>query len=248
MEKTSKKTGVRRHSYLISVLVMVAIAILLWQFYKYRIANKNVHKLVSEKSKGLYSIRYQNLSFNELAGDLHVDYVEILADTSVFNRMVKDNTNPAIIIRISIPSLNILHVKTPKALLNKELEGVKVEINSPTIEIELSDFLKDTSGYSPGRDMYKQLLGNLLRVKIDSIEVNHAKLIVTNIHTGQTTFEGRNVSFLLTGILIDSLQKEDSTRILFSKELKGSCTEILLPANGGDYKYLFENLQFKSRT
>jgi hypothetical protein len=28
---------------------------------------------------------YQNLSFNELAGDLHVDHIEILADTSEVN-------------------------------------------------------------------------------------------------------------------------------------------------------------------
>ncbi len=94
-----------------------------WQFYKYKIVNRNINKAVSEKTKGLYSVHYDGLSLDEVSGVLHVKNIEIIPDTAVYEQMVEEKKNPPVLIRLTIPSLDILGVKTPKALLTKQIEG-----------------------------------------------------------------------------------------------------------------------------
>ncbi len=202
--------------------------------------------MVAEKTKGLYSINYDSLFVDEVTGNLHVRNVELIPDTNVYNDMVTQKTNPPVLLHILIPALDVLRIKTPKALLNKEIDGGRIEIDRPTIEILTNQLMKDTSGYAPDKDIYKQILGKLLSIKIDTIEVNGANLIVKDIHTDAFRFKGNKVSILMTDLLIDSAQKDDSSRILFSKNCNISCEELLLPSNNKDYQYHFQKLSFSS--
>jgi hypothetical protein len=245
--RSIKERGFRSPYLLITVIVVVA-ALLTWQFYKYKIANKNIGKLVNEKSKGLYSIRYDSLFIDEVSGILHVRNIEIIPDTALYNQMVKDKTNPHVLLRLTIPALDILRIKTPKALLTKEIDGGKLEISNPTIEVGVADFLKDSTTYSPGKDIYKQLLGKLLSIKMDSIQINHANLIVKNIKSNAVTFRGNNVSFLMTDLLIDSANSDDSSRILFSRNLVMTCDELLFPSKNKKYQFHVEKLHFISQS
>ena len=119
MEQQSKKKSYR-HLFFFSILIGAGLGVLVWQFYKYQLANKSVHKLVSDKSNGLYLIKYKNLRFDEVAGNLHVEHIELTPDPSVYHQMIKDKISPDLLFKVTIPSLKILHVRTPKALLKKE--------------------------------------------------------------------------------------------------------------------------------
>ncbi len=91
-----------------------------------------------------------------------------------------------------------------------------MEVSNPTIEIELDHFSKDSTMYNPGKDVYKELLGKFLKIQMDSVEVIHARVLVRDRRSKEMLFSGNNVSFLLSGLLIDSVTSKDSSRILFS--------------------------------
>jgi hypothetical protein len=241
----SKEKGLKRPYILL--IIAVIIGLLTWQFYKYKIANKSISKVVSEKSKGLYSIHYDSLFIDELSGILHVKNIEIIPDTTVYNQLVKEKKNPSILLRISVPALDIIRIKTPKALLSKQIEGSKIEISNAKIEISINNFLKDSSAYNPAKDISKELLGKFLHIKIDSIQINHANLVVKNMQSNNIVCKTNNASFLFTGLLIDSTSGKDTARILFSKSVDVTCDEILLPSKNKDYHFHIEKLQFSSR-
>ncbi|MHA4809222.1 hypothetical protein ACX0G9_14015 [Flavitalea flava] len=244
-----------RSPYVLAVIGGLIAAVALWQFFKYRIAEKGIHKGISEKSYGLYTIHYDDLVIDEVAGQLHVKHIEISPDTTVFNRMVKEGNAPPVIIRLNIPALDIAGIKTPKALLNKEIEGGKVELFNPALEVILTGIAKDSTLFNPGKDLYKTLLGKLLKIKLDSISVHNAKVVVRNklSETGADKnaedflFKGENVSCLLTDLLIDSTTDKDNSRILFSKELGMTCDEFVLPSKNKKYRLMVEKLRFVSR-
>jgi hypothetical protein len=104
------------------------LIIAVWQVYKYRIINNKAEKAVTKKTKGLYTIRYGGLSLDEASGTLHVQNIEITPDTAVYNRMVQEKNNPSVLVKATIPVLNVLGVKTPKALLTRQIEGRIIEI------------------------------------------------------------------------------------------------------------------------
>jgi hypothetical protein len=244
---TSKKGKGSRSSHLLVAIGVFVIALIAWQFYKYRIVNRNVDKAISEKTKGLYSVHYDGLSIDEARGILRVKNIEIIPDTAVYARMVKERTNPPILIRITIPALEILGVKTPKALLTKQIEGSSVQVSNPTLEIELDHFSKDSTVYNPGKEVYKELLGKFLQIRMDSIVISHAKVLVRNRGSKGILFSGDNVSFFLSDLLIDSTANKDSSRILFSRNLDMDCDEIVFPSKNKEYRLHVEKIRFTGR-
>ncbi len=239
--------GMSKLAYLFVAVGIFIIALLVWQFYKYRLVHDNINKAVSEKSKGLYNIQYDNLLVDEVGGSLHVKNIRIEPDTTVYNQLVAEKKDPPTLIRLTIPALDITGVKTPKALLTKQIEGGKVVVTNPTIEIMLNHFKKDSTVYNPARDLSKQLLGKLLKISIDSVEMIHANVLVRNIDSKEALFKGDHISCLLSGLLIDSVANKDPSRILFSRELDMACDQLLLPSKNKKYKLLVGHLRFMSR-
>ncbi len=142
------------------------------------------------------------------------------------------NRNPPILVNVQVPQMLVSGIKTPKAILTKEISGSRIELNGPTIELMVSEFLRDTTGYNPGKEIYKQILGELKSIKIDTIQINHATLIVKDMHTGKERFRGLDVSVFLTELEIDSARQDDPSRILFSKNLDLICKEIKIQSRG----------------
>ncbi len=232
--------------YILIPALLIFIGLLGWQFYKYKLANKNITKLVDEKSNGLYSIHYDSLFIDELSGILHVKNIKIIPDTDVYNQLVKGKKNPSVLLRLSIPSLDIIRLQTPKALLSKQIDGNKIEISNADIELDLNNFLKDSSTYNPAKDITKELLGKFLHIKIDSVRINNSNLLVKNIPSGNEVCKIVNASFLLTDLLIDSVSKNDTSRILFSKNINVDCDKIVLSSKIKDYHFDIEKIKFAS--
>ena len=239
------KSGKRR-SFLLLAIGVVALVIVAWQFYKYRLVDQKIDDAVSGKTKGLYSIHYDKLSLGEVAGALHVKNIEIAPDTAVYHQMVLDKRDPPVLLRLTVPALDILGVKTPKALLTKQIEGARIEIAGATIEILTDRSRKDTAAYSPAGDITKQLLGKLLQIKVDSVLITHVNVVVRDIHTGGEIVSSKDVSFLFSDVLIDSTTGKDSSRILFAKGLDMSCDKIALPLKNKRYKLDVGGLRFTS--
>src|SRR5450432_2153221 len=233
------------------LIAIVSISIASYQFYnhyKYKFINKTLHLSVEKKSKGMYQISYVHLVVDEIAGQLKATKVNLQFDSFQFKSKIKEGSAPSVVVNIRVPELDIFGVNTPRALLHKQITARKMELDSPLIEINLSGFLKDTSEYSPGVEIYKQILGKMQLIRVDSIALNHARLIVKDFETGKIRFEGVDLSLLLTDLLIDSLHKDDSSRILFSQNLHLTCKEIILPSKDKRYIYLLNGLEYISGT
>ncbi len=231
------------------VLIFIGILILIiavWQVYKYRIINNKAEKAVKKKTKGLYTIRYGGLSLDEASGALHVQNIEITPDTAVYNRMVQEKSNPSVLVKATIPVLNILGVKTPKALLTRQIEGRIVEIAGPSIEIMLSHFNRDTTVHDPSGDISKDLLARILMVKIDSVKIIHGNVVVRNMQEKEAIFKSNDINCLLSGLLIDSIAIKDSSRVLFSRDVSVSCDELQLPSKNRKYKLYVGQVKYTS--
>jgi hypothetical protein len=165
---TKQKTVKKSRLVLIIVIGILLIAgLLVYRHYKYKFADAKIQGMVDGKNKGLYSIQYDNLLLDEVNGTLRVDNVRLTPDTAFYRKMRDEHKEPPVLITMNLPALNITGIKTPKALLNKEIAGAKIEIKHPTIEIGIGDLLKDTTEYSPAKEIYKQILGELKSIQID---------------------------------------------------------------------------------
>ena len=239
--------------YIISgiVLVIIIAGVLVWRNFKYKFVNKKIDQLVEVKSRGLYEVNYQNLVIDEAGGNITAENVEILPDSLVYQYMQEQNTAPENLFYIKIPKLHITGVRTPKALLNKEISAHIIRIENAQIEIRIGKGKKEDKpdfGKFMDPGMYRQLLGKLKSITADSVVLDNANLVLLDKDSKKINYKTDGLSLRFASISIDSLTRNDSTRILFSKELTIHCNQFVLPFKDKMYTLIVDGLDYNSHT
>lgn len=237
--------------FLCLTLLLLAAGLVFWRNYKYKLVNKKLDYLVTDKSKGLYQLNYKNLVIDEVLGNISVENLEIISDSLVYQKLTKSGTSPENLFYLSIPKLTISGVKTPRALLNKEISAHIIKVENAEIEISLGNENKENkSGFSSKMrsDLYHLLLGKLASIKADSVILENANLTLIDMKSGVVRCKANGFSLRFSGIAIDSLVQNDSSRVLFSKDLSVHCNKFELPSKNKIYKLLISGLDYNTIT
>src|SRR3984957_12205679 len=119
------------------LLIILTVGFFIWRNYKYHLVNRKLDNLVTGKSKGLYQLSYRHLVIDEALGNISAEEVELIPDSLTYLQLIEQKTAPESLFYIRIPKLIISGVKTPKALLNKEISAHIIRIQNAEIEIRM---------------------------------------------------------------------------------------------------------------
>jgi hypothetical protein len=232
-----------RKFYVLStiLLILFSAGFLFWRNYKYKLVNKKLDQLVNVKSKGLYQLTYKNLIIDEALGNVSAENVEMIPDSLVYATLVDQKTAPENLFLVRIPKLEITGVITPKALLNKEISAHIIKVINANVEIRLSNGKKPAeSGFSSGMrsDLYRMILGKLNSIKTDSLVLENTNLTLSDKDSKTIRIATTGLSIRFSGVLIDSVHQNDSSRFLFSKDLAVHCDILKMP-----FKKQFSSLE-----
>jgi len=243
---STRKGRIIALSILIVLLVGIGGAIAYWNFHRKQIIRDKLTDAIHEKTQGLYDLHYDNLSLDEVAGDLSVANLMLRYDSVKYDQLLKNDNAPPILVNILIPSISVSGVKTPRALLSKEIVGKKIHISNPVINILYTNAGKDSSGNVPDKEIYEQVLGDLKMIKVDTLVITGAQIITSNLKTGKKNIELKNTFIRLTDVAVDSAAGEDKTRILFSKQIFLSSEKIAWSSRNRLYTYSADSISLNS--
>ncbi len=233
------------------LLIVLTIGFFIWRNYKYNLVNKKLDNLVTGKSKGLYQLSYQHLVIDEALGNISAEDVELIPDSLIYLKLREEKKAPESIFFIRIPKLIISGVKTPKALLNKEISAHIIRIQNAEIEIRMG---KSKNEKQPdfksilASEQYRQLLGNLNSISADSVVLENARLTLVDKDSKNIRCKAQGLSIRFAGIAIDSVTKNDSSRMLFSNEQAIHCNQLEVPTKNNVYDFRIMGLDYKSQT
>jgi hypothetical protein len=233
------------------LLTVLTAGLLIWRNYKYKLVNKKLDKLVTGKSQGLYQLNYQHLILDEALGNISVEDVELLPDSLVYQTLADQKTAPETLFYIRIPKLLISGVKTPKALLNKEISAHIIRIQNAGIEIRMGKGKGGNQSYFKNilaSEQYRQLLGKLKSIRADSIVLENASLTLVDKESKQVRCKATGLSIRFAGIAIDSVVQNDSSRMLFSNDQAIHCDHLEWPAKNKLYDFKITGIDYDSQT
>jgi hypothetical protein len=234
------------------LLVILTVGFFIWRNYKYKLVNKKLDNLVTGKSKGLYQITYENLVIDEALGNISAEQVELTPDTLVYQTLLEEKTAPESLFFIKIPKLLVTGVKTPKALLNKEISAHIIRIRDAVIEMRLGKGgdEKNQPDFKTilASEQYRQLLGNLKSITADSVVIENASVTLVDLHSKSLRCKTEGLSIRFGGIAIDSTSQADSTRMLFSDNQSIHCNQLELPLKNKEYDFKIAGLDYNSQT
>jgi hypothetical protein len=232
-----------------SILVLLIAGYFVWQKYKYKIIEYKVSAKVSEKTDGLYKVRYDDLTFDEITGNASIKNIRIIPDTDLVKTLSGENM-PDILLDVTIGSLTIKGAKTAKALIGKEMVGDSVTIDDARITMySLNPLQKGTKIESQADMVYKEILGKLSLIKVGFVFVNNVNVEGINFASKQKNFDFINGKFLLEDVLIDSSHHLDTDRVLFCKQAAFT-VDSFFSYNNGRKELSVKNVNFlgKERT
>ena len=233
------------------LLIVLTIGFFIWRNYKYRLVNRKLDNLVTGKSKGLYQLSYQHLVIDEALGNISAEDVVLIPDSLMYLQLTEKKTAPESLFFIRIPKLMISGVKTPKALLNKEISAHIIRIQNAEIEIRMG---KSKNEKQPdfktilASEQYRQLLGKLNSITADSVVLENARLTLVDKDSKYVRCKAQGLSIRFAGIAIDSVTKNDSSRMLFSNDQAIHCKQLEVPTKNNIYDFKIMGLDYNSQT
>jgi hypothetical protein len=239
----------------ISIAVILSAAFFLYSHYKDRFIRDKIQNGITEGTNDLYKITYDSLYLDEVNGELFVTNLKVIPDTLRFEGHKLQAGDPATLVSVSVSRLHITGVKTPQALLNKEITGRRIFISDA--DVTLYKLRKDTSDDKSDKDdkdeslqetIYKDILSRLQLVQVDTISVEHVNLKLINFHKRREALVASNTSVWLYDIKIDSASMRDSSRIFFSRNVTVNTEKLVLRNKDRRYDYNFKNIALNSFT
>src|SRR4030095_10739255 len=124
--KKATSTGRGKAFFIVIFILILSLAgggWYYWNTHKKRLIRERLENAVHEKTEGLYMLRYDSLSLDEVAGDLSVRNIRLVYDSVKFHALQETKEAPSILLRLEIQSIEVSGVKTPRALVDKEIVG-----------------------------------------------------------------------------------------------------------------------------
>ncbi len=227
----------------IPIIAIIGFGFWYWGTHKNIIIEKELEKAITKSNEGFYKISYDSMKVDEGTGSLVVSNMKLSHDSLRFKEK-----NPAMLFTIHIPEISVVGVKTKKALLDKEIVGRKLEIKNPVIDLEYTYRGKDSVRNVPTAEIYREVLGNLDLIQIDSVLITNAHVKTSNRKTGKVIIDVKDVNLSLMDLKVDSLTFKDSTRFLFSKSMTINVAKIAWHSPDKLYDYQAEDIVLKSAT
>jgi hypothetical protein len=245
-KRSVSKGWVITFSILGFLIIAIAGGIWYWNAHKKAIIRNKLESVIRDKSDGLYKIKYDSISMDELAGNLSISNMKLSYDSVRYLELKQMGKRHSVLFDIFIPEISVSGVKTSQALIEKEVVGRKLEIKNPVINIFYTDPGVDTSVAVPAKEIYEQLLGKLDLIKADTILISGAEVITSNLRTKKTGMQIQNISVVLVDVKIDSSSSADTTRIFFARESTVTCGKLDWSSPDKLYNYKAEKISLSS--
>src|SRR5688572_18085725 len=193
-KKTVRRKRIRIFLLSISfiLLVLISFGFWYWKTHKNVIIENKLEKAISKNNEGLYQISYDDMIVNEEIGSLYVSNMKLWVDSANYASKVTAGKSPPMLFTITIPEIIVVGVQTGKALLDKVIVGRKIEIKNPVIDLEYTSKEKN-SRHVPTEEIYREVLGNLDMIQMDSVLITGARVRTKDGKTGKQILDVKNI-------------------------------------------------------
>ncbi len=209
------------------------------------IIDKKLKTLVSEESRGLYRIEYDDIHLNLLTGNASLDNVRLIPDKSVIERLKKADMMPSTVLEISADALIISRVAVWRAYTKQEISLKSIVFDKPVLRI--NKYKKGKS--EEPRSLYEQISATLRSVAIRNILLTDASMVYADYSEEEAdSTKLKHITLKLTDVLVDSASQNDESRLYFSKDIFFQIKDHQAVSNDGMYTIKFDELSGSSQS
>ena len=178
-----------------------------------------LQQMVKDGSGGLYTLSIDKIDPDVLSSKLDVMDGTISIDTAAMLQMEKDQKLPDDVFRIKFHSLHIDGIGINDFLHKNNIDIKAAFVNDPVINIyhKTQLYNRDERKKNENLTLYQRLMGQMKKIAIAEINIQHGSLIVHDIDHPNRKTKFNDIAVKMNDILIDSSTQYEADRFLFAK-------------------------------
>jgi len=237
--------------------IMVVILILLgvgWYYiraWKSTIKAKLTERIV-KSTDSLYTLNYDALDVNLLAGNVTLQNAELLSDSTIYHRLEAAQKAPGNRFHIKVSSLKLTNLSIWDILVVKKINISHIRIDSAAIHlIRKQHAYTDSVKNKESKSLYEHIKDDFNAVKVDQITLDNMNFklsTVTDEDEVSTDVAIDSARIVIGDFLLDANSARDTSRLFYAKEIDLDIPRFDYEFPNSVYKIKFERLTFHSKS
>lgn len=234
----------------ILLLVLVILFTIGWYYvrnWKPKIKEK-LEQVVQQKSKGLYTLTYDDMELHILTGTVRVKNAELISDSIVYHEQVASKTAPDSRFHVKLESLEVKGVSLWSALIRKKLLIRDVVLSgADLLVLNEPHAYNDTVKHDSATSLYDRIKDTFKSVQVGKVSLDRFNIVYSKTESGNMNeIEVDSMYFRFYDILVDENSAQDSTRLYYFKGLQVDIPKFEYQIPNSPYKVGFHRLTMDS--
>ncbi len=194
-------------------------------FFTNMILRNIIEETVKIESKGIYTLNFDYISFKYIKKSIILKQVHLKPDTSIYNKLKKQNKIKNALYDIKIPELKISGFNLNRLYFNKNLEIKMIFLKNPDVYMVAfphhPDSTKKKNHNIIKKDIHHFITSHLSSLIIDEINIKNGFFDYYKSEGDINLISSiKNISILLKDLQIDSIAYEHADKIFFADDVE----------------------------
>lgn len=208
-----------------------------------------LQEAVERSSNGLYTLKYEDIELHVLTGTVHIENVELISDSTVYQAQVGSQTAADNRFHIKVESLEVVGVNLWSALVRKKLFIKDVILDGvDLVVLNESHAYNDTVKTESATPLYDRIKDTFKSVRVGTVSINRFNIVHSKTESGNTgNVKVDGAQFRFYDILVDENSEQDSTRLYYFNAVQADIPQFNYEIPNSPYKVGFDRLTIDSR-
>nr|WP_233173582.1 AsmA family protein [Pedobacter sp. ASV19] len=201
----------------LSLFLLIGAAVLYFSIkWKPRIT-KRIKTEVYNGSHHLYKIDFKDIHLNILLGNVTLDTLTLIPDTTAF-RMLRDyGLAPSNIFQVKLAHLKLSGISVLKAYFKKKIDISSILLDQPSVHMIHNDAARKKKEEGPS--LFEMLSGTFKSVHVGQIKMTNADIDYISGTNWEKLHQIRHFNLRVEDLLLDSASRHDPTRFYYAKDV-----------------------------
>ncbi len=248
-KKKKLRRWIRVLTYMFLLFVVVDIALI---FYATPLLKKYIKQTVNEKTEGLFSVEFSKISFEISTRRISLDNFNLIADTAVYNKFIKNGKARAALYNISCGSVELKGLDVRKLFNDRVLSVKNLSIIDPIVELKklpTREQKQDKSRDFVHQDLYPAISKYFKEVLVRKINLENGKFLLrlkrnkdaSSTHIGY-------ISVVLEDFLLNKEQFLKKNKLFYADDLKIQISEYRANLNDNIHIVYADTLKISTKS
>ena len=217
IKKYWKKILVVIASFVGLLLLVSYFMLMYWE----PIISKAIKDSLNKSTNKLYSIEFEDITFNVLMGNFGLKNIRLIPNKAVYEELKQRKDQPAYLFDLNIERARVHGINIWDLYQNSALEINEISVNKPKVKVinDLS-YKKAVDDTSLFRNPYNLIKEQLSMLKVEQINLKNIEFEFIADSLGKQKSKKIFLSyFKVRNLIIDSLAPYDTTRPFYSDDI-----------------------------